>query len=48
MTEHYDQVEEVEPVSTGDVDTSGKLAMSLFVGVILLLLILIYALATAA
>ena len=46
--------EQTEPVPAvverreGDVDSSGKLAMSLFVAIIALMLMLIYAIATAA
>ncbi len=43
MTDHQD-----EPDSSIDADSNGHLAVALFGGVILLILVIIYALATAA
>jgi hypothetical protein len=46
MTNEHEEVIEEQPV--GDADTSGHLAMAMFIGVIVLMLVFIYALATAA
>lgn len=46
-TTHEDLIQE-EPTPEGDVDTSGQLALGLFIGVIVLLLVFIYAFASAA
>lgn len=48
MPEQTETVPVVVEHPEGDVDSSGKLAISLFVAIIALLLVLIYAIATAA
>jgi hypothetical protein len=46
MIDNQDDVIREQPV--GDADTNGHLAMAMFIGVIVLMLVLIYALATGA
>ncbi len=46
MIDRRDDVIEEQPV--GDADTNGHLATAMFIGVIVLMLVCIYALATAA
>ena len=46
MIDEREDVIEAQPV--GDADTDGHLAMAMFIGVIILMLVCIYALATAA
>lgn len=46
MIDDRDDVIREQPI--GDADTNGHLAMAMFIGVIVLMLVFIYALATAA